>query len=121
MASITKRELVQRISETMDCRQFVVRDVVQAFLDEMVKELSRGNRLEFREFGIFQPIVRGPRQARNPRTGVTVSVPSRAAIHFKPGRLMREMTESMTDDVLKTIQNELAKRSRKPRKKSDKD
>ena len=52
--TITKRELVNRIAEDMNQTKVVVRDVLQRFLDEIINELAQGNRLEFREFGVFE-------------------------------------------------------------------
>jgi nucleoid DNA-binding protein len=70
-------------------KQHVARQIVQNFLDEMIAELGRGHRLEFREFGIFDVVFKKPRTARNPRTGELVQVPAKAVVHFKPGRLMK--------------------------------
>jgi len=42
--------------------------VVQKFLDEVIKELGKGNRLEFRDFGVFETKIRKARRAQNPKT-----------------------------------------------------
>jgi integration host factor subunit beta len=86
----TKREIARRISGKTGVPQEVVRDVVQAFLDEIIQELTEGERLEFRDFGVFESVVRGPRKARNPRTGEPVQIPEKRVVHFKPGRLMKQ-------------------------------
>ena len=88
--TITKKELVTRISEQTGQTKVVVKDVLQRFLDEIITELAQGNRLEFREFGVFEVRARAGRLAQNPRTLAKVSVPSRRAVKFKVGRLMRE-------------------------------
>lgn len=85
----TKRELVKRISKKLDCKQELAKDIVQCFLDEIISELADGNRLEFREFGVFDVVTKKPRIARNPRTGETVHVPAKRMVHFKVGRLMK--------------------------------
>jgi len=64
--------------------------VVQEFMNEVVEELAKGNRLEFRGFGVFGIVKRKPRIARNPHTGEQVKVPGKRAVVFKMGRLMRE-------------------------------
>ena len=58
--TITKKELVNRIADQTGQTKVVVKDIVQRFLDEIITELSHGNRLEFREFGVFE--VRDPRR-----------------------------------------------------------
>ena len=68
----------------------IVKDILQRFLDEIITELTEGNRLEFREFGVFEVRQRAARQAQNPRTLEKVVVPAKRVVKFKVGRLMRE-------------------------------
>ena len=88
--TITKKELVNRIADQTKQTKVVVKDVIQRFLDEIIGELSEGNRLEFREFGVFEVKERAARRAQNPRTLEKVSVPAKRVVKFKVGRLMRE-------------------------------
>ena len=67
MANITKLEIVDRISRIHQVQLATTRKVIQAFLDEVVNELAKGNRLEFREFGVFETKTRAAREAQNPR------------------------------------------------------
>ena len=61
------------------------RKLSRAF-DEIIG-LANGNRLEFRDFGVFEPRSKAPQQARNPRTG-KIPVPKKSPL-FKAGRLMK--------------------------------
>lgn len=88
--AITKRELARKIALNHGLRQDMVRQVIQSFLDEVIAEMAQGNRLEFREFGIFDVHTKKARLARNPKTGVTIQIPEKRVPHFKPGRLMKE-------------------------------
>ena len=96
MPTITKRDLVHRIALKTGAKKVAARRIVQLFLDEIVSELADGNRLEFREFGVFEIKERAARQARNPRTGESVSVPVKFVVIFKPGRTMRVAAENLT-------------------------
>ncbi|HEU4395738.1 MAG TPA: HU family DNA-binding protein [Planctomycetota bacterium] len=91
MATITKKELVNRIAEKAGQTKVVTKDVIQMFLDEIIHELGKGNRLEFREFGVFEIKDRAARKAQNPRTLEKVSVPAKRVVKFKVGRLMKEL------------------------------
>ncbi|MBL8758676.1 MAG: HU family DNA-binding protein, partial [Phycisphaerae bacterium] len=62
MNTITKKELIDRLCEQVRAPRSVVRAAVQGFLDEIVKELARGNRLEFRDFGVFETKQRAARR-----------------------------------------------------------
>jgi integration host factor subunit beta len=88
--TITKKELVNRIADRTGQTKVVVKDILQRFLDEIIQELSDGNRLEFREFGVFEVRERAARRAQNPRTLEKVYVPAKRVVKFKVGRLMRE-------------------------------
>lgn len=89
----TKKEIVDRIAaETQQSRSDVKR-TVQAFLDEVIEELGKGNRLEFRDFGVFEIRERAARRAQNPKTLEQVDVPARRTVKFKTGRLMKNKVE----------------------------
>lgn len=93
MATITKKDLIDRISQQTGMRRSMVKDVVQLFLDQVTQELVDGNRLEFRDFGVFEVKGRAARTAQNPKTLQRVSVPPKRSVKFKAGRLMRERLE----------------------------
>lgn len=88
--TITKKELVNRTAKLTGDKQRVVKKVIQTFLDQMSDELAKGNRLEFREFGIFETRTRAARMAQNPKTLEKVSVPAKRSVKFKAGRLMKQ-------------------------------
>ena len=88
--TVTKRELCKRIAKLTGQKQLLTKMVIQAFLDEITEELAKGNRVEFREFGVFGTTRKKARIARNPRTGEQVNVPAKTVVHFKVGRLMKE-------------------------------
>jgi len=54
MATITKKKLANRIVEETHTTHMLVKTVIQQFLDEITSELVKGNRLEFRDFGVFR-------------------------------------------------------------------
>ncbi len=90
MKTITKKDLVDRISEQTGNKRVVVKRVIQQFLDEIIRELGGGNRLEFRDFGVFELRERAARVAQNPKTMEKVHVPSKRTVKFKIGRLMKD-------------------------------
>jgi integration host factor subunit beta len=97
MATITKKELIDRIAESTNQRRSLVKQTVQQFLDEIVDELAEGNRLEFRDFGVFETRVRKARLAQNPRARQAVWVPQRTSVKFKLGRLMKLRLEALDE------------------------
>jgi integration host factor subunit beta len=90
MSTITKKEIIDRIAENTNTRRAVVKPVIQHFLDEIVNELTKNNRLEFRDFGVFETKIRAARRAQNPKTMERVQVPAKRNVKFKMGRLMKQ-------------------------------
>ena len=90
MATVTKKELIDRIAERTLAKRVSVKRIIQAFLDEITDELCQDNRLEFRDFGVFETRTRAARIAQNPKTLERVEVPAKRTVKFKMGRLMRE-------------------------------
>jgi integration host factor subunit beta len=98
MVTITKKELVNRIADRTGQTKVVTKEVIQHFLDEIINELAQGNRLEFRDFGVFEVKFRKARRAQNPRTLEKVNVPPKKVVKFKVGRVMREKVGLAGDD-----------------------
>ncbi len=89
MATITKKDLIERIADEETCTRVLVKHIIQRFLDTIVDELSNGNRLEFRDFGVFEAKMRASRRGQNPKTMDKVQVPPRRTVKFKVGRVMK--------------------------------
>jgi len=90
MATTTKKELIDRIAEETSLKRNDVKRAVQSFLDHVIEELGKGNRLEFRDFGVFEIKARSARVAQNPKTLERVTVPPKKTVKFKLGRLMKQ-------------------------------
>ncbi|MCH9022795.1 MAG: HU family DNA-binding protein [Planctomycetes bacterium] len=89
MATVTKKQLIDRIAESTNNKRVVVKWIIQSFLDNIIEELGRDNRLEFRDFGVFEAKRRAARVAQNPKTLERVNVPPKRTVKFKVGRLMK--------------------------------
>src|SRR6185369_10261921 len=88
--TLTKRDLVIRMSTETDIPQQQVLEVVQRTLDYISESLAQGNNVELRNFGVFEVKVRKARIGRNPNAPATdVPIPERSVVKFKPGKEMR--------------------------------
>ena len=90
MSTTQKKDIVDRIAKSNQVKNALVKSIVQNFVDEITVELSKGNRLEFRDFGVFEVKERAPRKAQNPKTLEPIDVPAKRSVKFKAGRLMKE-------------------------------
>ena len=100
MPTITKKELIDQIAEKTQAKRVLVKQVIQSFLDDITMHLCTGNRLEFRDFGVFETRTRASRTAQNPKTLERVRVPTKRTVKFKMGRLMRERLSKAASDSL---------------------
>lgn len=90
MATVTKKELIDQIADQTQAKRVVVKRIIQTFLDSIIDELGKDNRLEFRDFGVFETRTRAARIAQNPKTLERVKVDAKRTVKFKMGRLMKE-------------------------------
>ena len=90
MATITKKELIDRIAKRTQCKNITAKEIVQRFLDEIASELGKDNRLEFRDFGVFVVKKQAARTAQNPKTLEKIQVPAKRRVKFKMGRIMKK-------------------------------
>jgi len=95
--TLTKRELVVRISEETGLVQTQVFDVVQKTLNYITEALAKGDKVELRNFGVFDVKIRKARVGRNPnRPETDVPIPARAMVKFKAGKEMRAEVLKLT-------------------------
>jgi len=90
MANITKNQLVDRIAENTQTKHLVVQRIIQAFMDEIINELEKDNRLEFCDFGIFTTTTSPARIAKNPKTMEPIQVEAKRRVKFKMGKFMKQ-------------------------------
>ncbi|MGY8752573.1 MAG: HU family DNA-binding protein [Phycisphaerales bacterium] len=99
MPTITKKVLIDRIADYTNYKKAVVGKVVNSLFDHIVEELGNGNRIELRNFGVFEIRTREPRMAQNPKTLEPVRVKKKKVIKFKVGRLMKSAVEAIPVDI----------------------
>ena len=97
MLTFTREDIIRRTSEKLDLSHNDMKLVVDSILETMsgmLTEKQSNIRIELRNFGVFEvkPTKAKPR-ARNPRTNEEVYVPPRRKIHFKAGKVIREVLQ----------------------------
>jgi integration host factor subunit beta len=94
MTTKTKKDLVQEIAQDQNLHPQIVKTVIQSFLDKMIDTLSKGERLEFRHFGVFEVVSRKAKVGRNPKKAdVSIVIPARRAVKFTPGKTMKAIMD----------------------------
>jgi nucleoid DNA-binding protein len=97
MGTLTKRELVVKISNETGLVQHQVFDVVQKTLDSITDALAQGDTVELRNFGVLEVKLTKPRVGRNPnQPGSSFVIPARATVKFKSGKIMRQKVAKLS-------------------------
>lgn len=102
---MTKKEIVKTISEEIGMTQLKTKEIVQKTFNAIVETLVEEQRIELRNFGVFEVKKRAARKARNPRTGQRVDVPQKFVITFKPGKEMEEKVRELERRLLGAASN----------------
>ena len=93
---MTKRDLVVKISKETNLIQNDIAFVIQKTLDYISEELTAGNTIELRNFGVFEIKVRKSRKGRNPNKPQNeVVIPARAVVKFRAGKELKREVEKL--------------------------
>lgn len=88
---MTKSELIENLTITSDMlNKREAEIIVNTIFDEIGQALADGDRVEIRGFGSFTVRQRDAREARNPKSGTVVKIPSKKTPFFKTGKELRE-------------------------------
>lgn len=90
---MTKRDLVVEVARRLGFTQKEVAEVVDAALRAITESLARNERIEIRNFGVFEVQCRGARTGRNLRTGEHVPIDEKHVATFKPGKALKELVQ----------------------------
>ena len=92
---LIKSQLIAEISKKLS--QLPEKDIalsINSIIEQMSGILSNGGRIEIRGFGSFCLHYRPPRKAHNPKTGEKLVTEPKYAVHFKPGKELREQVNA---------------------------
>ncbi len=89
--TMTKHDLVVRIREETGLNQVQVFEVVQKTIEHIAEAFAKGDKVELRNYGMFDVKITKPGTGRNPRKPeIEVAVPSRAKVKFRAGKEMKD-------------------------------
>lgn len=88
---MTKSELVEKVVQSHGMLNIKVSEiVVNTVFDSIEEALKSGDKVEIRGFGSFTIRERLGREARNPKSGEVVRIPSKKTPFFKTGKELKE-------------------------------
>jgi len=93
---MTKSELVDKLVESNGILTRKESEVIVSLVfDSMSEALKEGEKVEIRGFGSFTVRDREAREARNPKSGELVKIPSKKTPFFKTGKDLRERVNNL--------------------------
>jgi len=87
---MNKVDIANAVHAKLNSTKVQAEEVVDIVIDSIVSTLKKGGEVSIAGLGIFSTKVRAARQARNPRTGQAISVPSMRVPKFRPAKALKE-------------------------------
>ena len=101
MGNVTKKDIVDLISQRTGLTQVDTKVIVECFLDAIANSLQQGRNIEIRGFGRFKVREKKARMARNPRTGEMVQVDAGLRPIFEPSKDLKEFLNTENLPLMK--------------------
>lgn len=88
---MNKTELIAAVAEKSGLSKKDADAAVAAVFGAVTDALAAGDKIQLVGFGTFEVRARAAKQARNPRTGETMTVPATKVPAFKAGKALKEV------------------------------
>ena len=86
-----KQDFINHVVNQTGLAKTKAEKAVETVFESIKEALTRGERIEFRGFGIFEVRRRKTGIGRNPRNGVEVRITPGQSIRFRPGKGLRDL------------------------------
>ena len=95
--TMTKADLVSKISEKLGIEKGDVQATVETFMQEVKSSLEGGNNVYLRGFGSFIIKTRAEKTGRNISKNTTIKIPAHNIPAFKPAKVFVEGVKTNVD------------------------
>ena len=96
--ALTKAQLAELLFQQIGLNKRESKDMIDAFLDLIAKQLVEGEDVKISGFGNFQISTKAPRPGRNPRTGETIPIKARRVVTFHAGQKLKEQIQGVSTE-----------------------
>jgi len=87
---MNKVDIANAVHEKIGGTKVQAEEVVDTVIESIVSTLKKGEEVSIAGLGIFSTKTRAARQARNPRTGESISVPAMRVPKFRPAKGLKD-------------------------------
>lgn len=88
-----KRDIAKIVASNTSYTQDDIMTIIDKTLETVSEAMVNGDKIQFNGFGIFKPVTRAARVARNPQTGETINVPSKKSYKFEMSDVLKKRIE----------------------------
>lgn len=88
--NMNKQAIVEAIHAKLGGTKVQAEEVMDIVIDSIVSTLKTGGEVSVAGLGIFSTKTRAARQARNPRTGESISVPAMKVPKFRAAKALKD-------------------------------
>lgn len=87
---MNKQGMVEAVHTKLGGTKVQAEEIVDIVINNIVDTLKKGEEVSIAGLGIFSTKTRAARQARNPRTGESISVPSMRVPKFRAAKALKD-------------------------------
>lgn len=87
---MNKSAIADAVQAVLGGTKVQAEQAVDAVIDSIVSTLKKGDEVSIAGLGIFSVKTRAAREARNPRTGETIKVPSMKVPKFRAAKALKD-------------------------------
>ncbi|HMY90369.1 MAG: HU family DNA-binding protein [Gammaproteobacteria bacterium] len=92
---MNKTELIEAIATRSKTTKAQTTAMLNGLLEVIQETMASGSDVQLVGFGTFSVTERASREGRNPATGVTMTIPAKKVVKFKPGKALSDAAASV--------------------------
>jgi DNA-binding protein HU-beta len=87
---MNKADIISKVHDVLGCTKADAERAVETVFGSIETAMKDGESVSVAGFGIFEAKLRAAREARNPRTGETVTVPAMRVPKFRAAKALKD-------------------------------
>jgi DNA-binding protein HU-beta len=89
-AVVTLKHITAAIAEKQELPKVQVTAILEAFVEQLGKNLKKGEKIRIPSLGIFAVAKRAARMGRNPATGEPIKIKASKKVRFRVAKDLKE-------------------------------
>jgi len=90
---MTKAQLVEIIAKKAHLTKKAAAESIDAFLDEIIRQITKGEKVVLSGFGTFKLSKVKDKKGRNPQTGEDLIIKSHRVVRFTVGKTLKRLVK----------------------------